>query len=123
MDSHRRYALSRHSTMNGGSCFLAEIARTVASLKPGGIVSASISVTNPCWYSRLISDSIELLMPGPPSFASSLMLALRVGHPAGDARSDPGACVATRFRGDICGLRRGAGNRSAPVVALGPLTR
>src|SRR5829696_6224696 len=36
--------------------------RTVSSDSPGGMVSASMSVSNPAWYSLLISESIELLM-------------------------------------------------------------
>src|SRR5262245_27408710 len=62
IDSQRRYALSRHSTMNSGSFFLAAIARTTSSLSPGGSVSDSMSVTNPASYSRVIRDSIELLI-------------------------------------------------------------
>ncbi len=51
--------------MKAGSFFRAEIARTTSSFKPGGNVSDSMSVTNPASYSRLISDSIELLIYAP----------------------------------------------------------
>src|SRR5689334_13472047 len=51
--------------MNSGSFFRAEIARTTSSLSPGGNVSDSMSVTNPASYSRVISDSIELLIYPP----------------------------------------------------------
>ena len=39
--------------MKGGSFFLADIQRTRSSLRPGGAVSASTSVTQPYWYSWL----------------------------------------------------------------------
>src|SRR5437763_15562379 len=52
------YALSRQSSMNFGSFFLADIVRTTSSLRPRGTVSASISVTKPYLYSRLASSSI-----------------------------------------------------------------
>src|SRR5688572_24478229 len=58
----RRNALSRHSSSHSGSLFLAEMMRTVSSDNPGGMVSASMSVSKPAWYSLLISDSIELLI-------------------------------------------------------------
>jgi hypothetical protein len=51
--------------MKAGSFFRAEIARTTSSFNPGGNVSDSMSVTNPASYSRLISDSIELLIYAP----------------------------------------------------------
>ena len=44
---HARNAASRHSSSHSGSVFLAEMKRTVSSLRPGGAVSASISVTKP----------------------------------------------------------------------------
>jgi hypothetical protein len=45
--SQWRYAFSRHSSMNSGSFFFAEIRRTTSSLRPRGIVSDSMSVTKP----------------------------------------------------------------------------
>src|SRR5579863_1650129 len=44
--------------MNAGSCFFAEIRRTVSSVKPAGTVSSPMSVTNPHLYSRAARDSI-----------------------------------------------------------------
>jgi len=44
---HARKAASRHSSSHAGSSFLAEMKRTVSSLRPGGASSASISVTKP----------------------------------------------------------------------------
>src|SRR5437868_15122631 len=72
MVSQRRYALSRHSSMNSGSFFLAEIVRIMSSLRPGGTVSVSTSVTNPYAYSRLTSASIPELIPTPWRFYTSL---------------------------------------------------
>src|SRR5438105_759911 len=37
------------------------MARTMSSLRPRGSASASISVTKPCWYSRLASSWIVLV--------------------------------------------------------------
>src|SRR5215207_6983443 len=68
MVSHRRYALRRHSSSHSGSFFFAEMSRTVSSLSPRGMVSASMSVTKPYWYSRLTSCSMELLMELPQVF-------------------------------------------------------
>src|SRR5437764_6809550 len=72
MVSHRRYALSRHSSMNSGSFFFAEIVRMMSSLSPAGTVSVSTSVTNPYAYSRLTSASIPELIPTPWRFYTSL---------------------------------------------------
>jgi hypothetical protein len=58
----RRNALSRQSSSHSGSFFLAEMIRTVSSVSPAAIVSASMSVSKPAWYSLLISVSIELLI-------------------------------------------------------------
>ena len=44
----------------------AALAKLPTALNPGGIVSDSISVTNPAGYSRLISDSIELPITDSP---------------------------------------------------------
>ena len=60
----RRRASKRHSVSQPGSSFFAEMARTTSSLKPGGKVSASMSVTNPAAYSRLTSASIWALAAG-----------------------------------------------------------
>src|SRR5438046_3215689 len=70
--SQRRYALRRHSSMNSGSFFFAEIVRIISSLRPGGTVSVSTSVTNPYAYSRLTSASIPELIPTPWRFDTSL---------------------------------------------------
>src|SRR5262252_6639282 len=43
--------------MNSGSFFLAEIAWTTSSVRPGGSESASISLTKPHLYSRLARAS------------------------------------------------------------------
>src|SRR5438132_13495523 len=59
--SQCRYALSRHSSMNFGSPFFAEIVRMSSSLRPLGTVSASMSVMKPYLYSRLASSSIVLV--------------------------------------------------------------
>src|SRR5437016_2116238 len=73
MVSQCRYAFSRHSNMNLGSFFLAEIRWMTSSFRPRGQVSASISVTNPCLYSRLASSAV------------ALVYAVAVGHSAGMA--------------------------------------
>src|SRR3954464_951735 len=72
MVSQRRYALRRHSSMNSGSFFFAEIVRIMSSLSPAGTVSVSTSVTNPYAYSRLTSASIPELIPTPWRFYTSL---------------------------------------------------
>src|SRR6185503_21225594 len=53
MVSQWRYDFSRHSVRNSGSPFLLEISRMTSSLRPGGTVSCSMSVTNPWRYLRL----------------------------------------------------------------------
>src|SRR4029450_13235292 len=53
-----RKAFSRHSSSHSGSFFLAEIIRTMSSLRPRGTSSASMSVTNPYLYSRVASSSM-----------------------------------------------------------------
>src|SRR6267378_8057194 len=70
--SQRRYALRRHSSMNSGSFFFAEMVRMMSSLRPAGTVSVSTSVTNPYAYSRLTSASIPELIPTPWRFYTSL---------------------------------------------------
>src|SRR5215475_10390616 len=55
-----RYALSRQSSMNWGSPFLAEIRRMMSSFKPLGTRSSSISVMNPHLYSRSARSRIVL---------------------------------------------------------------
>src|SRR5947208_3734916 len=59
--SQLRYALRRNASSHSGSFFFAEIRRTVSSLSPRGIVSASISVTQPYLYSRFASISAVLI--------------------------------------------------------------
>ena len=51
-------ARRRHSSMNSGSFFFAEIRRMTSSFRPGGTESAPMSVMNPYWYSRAARDSI-----------------------------------------------------------------
>ena len=62
ISSQRRYALRRHSSRKAGSIFLAEIQRTTSSFKPGGAVSASISVTQPYLYSWSAADRSSLFV-------------------------------------------------------------
>src|SRR5580692_9747780 len=50
MVSQRRYASRRHSSIQAGSFFFAEINRTVSSDRPLGALSDSISVSNPYRY-------------------------------------------------------------------------
>src|ERR1700722_6441135 len=50
MVSQRRYASRRHSSIQAGSLFFAEIKRTVSSDKPLGALSDSINVSNPYRY-------------------------------------------------------------------------
>src|SRR6202035_3926168 len=50
MVSQRRYASSRHSSIQAGSFFFAEMKRTVSSDRPFGALSDSISVSNPYLY-------------------------------------------------------------------------
>src|SRR3954468_14958036 len=65
IDCQRRNAFRRHSSIHSGSCFFSEIARTTSSLRPGGNVSDSTSVTKPAAYSFVMSDSIEELIRAP----------------------------------------------------------
>src|SRR5574338_143909 len=65
--SHFRYALSRHSRSHSGSSFLAEIARTTSSLKPGRNASDSIGDTKPYAYSRLTRVSTDESILPPPT--------------------------------------------------------
>ena len=58
----RLYALSLHSSNQVGSSFFAEMSRITASLRPGGSVSVSTSVTKPYAYSRLTRVSMDELM-------------------------------------------------------------
>src|SRR5438552_3404488 len=60
MVSHCRYAFSRHSSMNSGSFFLAEIIRMMSSFRPLGTCSAPMSVTKPHLYSWFARASMEL---------------------------------------------------------------
>ena len=53
-----RNAFRRNSSSHSGSLFFAEIARTTSSLRPGGSVSDSMSVTKPYLYSRVASCSM-----------------------------------------------------------------
>src|SRR5512145_604543 len=60
--------------MKSGSFFLAEITRTTSSFRPGGTVSASISLTKPYLYSRLARSSTvftEAFMAWTPSAVSN----------------------------------------------------
>src|ERR1700710_602374 len=50
MVSQRRYASRRHSSIQAGSFFFAEMKRTVSSDRPFGALSDSISVSNPYRY-------------------------------------------------------------------------
>src|ERR1700757_3645434 len=50
METQRRKAPRRHSSIQSGSPFLAETQRTVSSLRPFGARSISISVTKPYLY-------------------------------------------------------------------------
>src|SRR5882724_3634464 len=52
-----RYAFSRHSSMNSGSCFFTEMTRMTSSFKPAGIESDSMSVTKPYLYSFFVRSS------------------------------------------------------------------
>jgi len=57
--------MSRHWSMNSGSCFLAEMTRTISSFSPGGIVSVSMSEVKPYLYSLLTNSwmvSVAVLM-------------------------------------------------------------
>jgi hypothetical protein len=44
--------------MKAGSCFFAEISRTMSSLSPGGVESDSTAVTNPYGYARPATASM-----------------------------------------------------------------
>src|SRR4029077_9990063 len=57
-----RYAFRRHSSMNSGSCFFAEMTRIKSSFKPAGIESDSMSVTNPYLYSFFVR-SVTVSVP------------------------------------------------------------
>src|SRR5450759_4310602 len=57
MVSQWRYAFSRHSSSHSGSPFLPEMRRTTSSERPAGMLSVSMSVTKPCWYSCCVRVS------------------------------------------------------------------
>src|SRR5262249_33853027 len=60
--SQWRYAFKRNSSIQSGSFFFPEIKRMVSSLRPRGIVSDSMSVTQPYLYSRFVSISLVLIL-------------------------------------------------------------
>src|SRR5215213_4002752 len=93
----RRNALSRQSSSHSGSFFLAEMIRTVSSESPAAIVSASMSVSKPAWYSLLISDSIELLIGRFPSDLSVVHELLPIPAP----RFPNAVLAATRSTRDV----------------------
>src|ERR1043166_5143262 len=59
--SQCRNALSRNSSIHSGSFFFSTMSRMVSSVKPRGITSDSISVTNPYLYSCLAKSSAVLI--------------------------------------------------------------
>src|SRR5262245_39432815 len=62
--------------MNSGSFFLAEIAWTTSSVRPGGSASASMSLTKPHLYSRLArASSVFAVVLMRALFPSCLMAA------------------------------------------------
>src|ERR1041385_189107 len=67
--SQCRYALSRNSSIHSGSFFFSTMSRMVSSLKPRGITSDSISVTNPYLYSCFAKSSAVLI----PTFLNSII--------------------------------------------------
>src|SRR3989442_2315994 len=69
--SQLRYALSRQSSIHAGSPFFSEMSRMTSSLKPGGTVSDSISVTKPYLYGWRTWDSIPLLIRAPEVLCAS----------------------------------------------------
>src|SRR6266496_694533 len=88
-DIQWRSALSRHSSMNCGSRFLAAISRTVSSFRPLGTLSDSTSETKPHLYSRSARSRIVFTLvlmsspgllrpdrPGEPIRANSTLLCL-----------------------------------------------
>jgi len=65
MVSQRRYASSRHSSIQAGSFFFAEMNLMVSSERPLGALSDSISVSNPYRYGRRHPpDAIDRLLYG-----------------------------------------------------------
>src|SRR5215212_12024198 len=72
MVSQRRKASRRHSSIQAGSFFLAEMKRTVSSDSPLGALSDSISVSNPYRYwstSTRLTRSTVSCTAGIPSSA------------------------------------------------------
>src|SRR5205085_9002747 len=78
-----RYARSRHSSMNSGSFFLAEMIRIVSSLSPLGTLSSSSSVTKPHLYSRCARSLIVFRLV-------LIELSRSHGSPAPDFPAAPG---------------------------------
>src|SRR6266700_2719931 len=98
-----RYAFKRNSSIHSGSFFLPEIKRIVSSLRPRGIVSDSMSVTQPYLYSRFVSISVVLIV----SFR------LRVSSPSALAEAD----FAT-FQSDVRSLARQSVSALRPALRL-----
>src|SRR5438309_3170476 len=67
----KKYARSRHSSIQGGSPFFWEISRMTSSERPGGTVSDSISVTKPYLYGWRTWASIPLLFGAPEVLCAS----------------------------------------------------
>src|SRR3954469_3398253 len=82
--SQLRKAFNRNSSIQSGSAFLAEINRTVSSLRPRGIVSASMSVVQPYLYSRFESISVVLI----DFFLSAHYAALSAGSAFSESDAD-----------------------------------
>src|SRR3954464_8091615 len=78
MVSQRRYASNRHSSIQAGSFFFAEMKRTVSSDSPLGALSDSIVVSNPYRY---WSTSIRLTRSTVSCTAGILILRSRFQGP------------------------------------------
>src|SRR5580693_2207330 len=71
MVSQRRYASRRHSSIQVGSFFFAEMKRTVSSDRPLGALSDSISVTNPYLYWSISMLRTRSMVSCPAGISSS----------------------------------------------------
>src|SRR5689334_18395205 len=110
--------------MNAGSFFFAAIARTMSSLNPGGSVSDSMSVTNPAGYSRLISDSIELLIKTPVQPASEMFASASTKRPPETVNAVPEGTAQVFFHEAVGASQRRARHRALRrCVRRGQLTR
>src|SRR4249920_3918072 len=110
MFTHARYDFRRNSSSHAGSPFFSDSRRTMSSLRPGGNVSASTSVSKPYLYSRVAScsmvsvdvDMLFMALPGGVGLASwGLRLAGRGLHVPQAPGPKPQAIWALHTENDV----------------------